>query len=326
MSEIIVGNANTIGVKRNFDSRDFYDLYKAVNEKSEEISKDYEDDLLIEFSDIQNIHLKIMQSLHSFHCQPESVHTRFVLFHNNDESEKFNSFEKFETHNSTNPYATTELVMIYQFLLKPSSTNQPPEKYKIEVKLRSRLARYDEIVENGHVFLLSMLSSSKSAGIEIEYTDYIKAKSFISTFDEWIKACRKTNVTLPMKKIVRYSHWIPQIGMSALLAFVIYQAFIMAKTPANSQMDIRVFMVVFLGSLVMLSTIGKFFLSKIEQLIDSYLVMSYINLNSGDKNLIDKYSGRNRRSFGLMTLNLLITVSLGVFINYIYDHIKNYLN
>ncbi len=322
MNEIINnGTGKSVGRHETIDES-FYKLYRAVNEKSEELSKEYDEDILIEFKDIKNIHQKIIQSLNSFRCALNSLQTEFVLLHNNKERERFTEFEQFEQYNSSSPYATTELLMTYYFLLPPSQNASNPEKYKIQINLRSRVAKYDELLEEMPSFWVPMLNTSSVARIEIEYSDYIKAKAFISTFDEWVLACDKTENSKLFKKIRSNSHWVPRAGLPLLYLSSIMAAFSLAKNSVVNNISIHVFIVAFVGSLVLLSSVGGLLLKKIESSVDCFLVMSYIKLNSGDNNLIRKYHSRNKKSWLSGGISLIGTTLLGIFINYIYDYIK----
>ncbi|MCV5886439.1 hypothetical protein OFN71_24770, partial [Escherichia coli] len=61
------------------------------------------------------------------------------------------------------------------------------------------------------------------------------------------------------------------------------------------------------------------------QAIDSYMVMSYINLTKGDAKLIKRFKGQNKTSALLSAFGVVGTVGVGVFTNYFYDIIKGFL-
>lgn len=70
----------------------YFKIHQRVNAKSEEISKSYTNNILVEFSDIEELHEKTIQSIKSLSPIKNSIVIRVAVFHNEGEAAKFNSF------------------------------------------------------------------------------------------------------------------------------------------------------------------------------------------------------------------------------------------
>jgi len=66
-------------------------------------------------------------------------------------------------------------------------------------------------------------------------------------------------------------------------------------------------------------------LRKLEASIDSYLAISYVNINKGDAKLIGEFVGRNKNSLVWSIIGLMGTVAIGVASGAVYDLIKIFL-
>ncbi|MCV5372426.1 hypothetical protein OFD18_30020, partial [Escherichia coli] len=69
--------------------------------------------------------------------------------------------------------------------------------------------------------------------------------------------------------------------------------------------------IVFYGTaFAVLGALATHLLSKVEQAIDSYMVMSYINLTKGDAKLIKRFKGQNKTSALLSAFGVVGTVGV----------------
>lgn len=299
-------------------------MHDKINAKSEEISKSYNDNILICFQDIKELHIKTLQSINSLNQAKDNLGVRIAVSHHEGESEKFNSFELFEKHNITSPNPTADIVLLYTFTLYNVETGEF-ENYKIINQVRSRIGELQQIEKEAPpfispAFIASMVTTT--ARISVHYRDYVKARHFTAMFDEWIKGCDESKTLKLIPLLKRFSHLIRKFGtltIYGLLAFFTASAIELHKISPELTLQ---FLVIYASAFLIIGNIADTLLSKVESSIDSYLALSYLNLNKGDAKLIKKFSKRNTKSIVWSALGLIGTLAVGVFTNYVYDLIK----
>lgn len=303
------------GDGENISIKHYQDIYHQITGRTEKIRQKYSENLLINISDIEQLHHKIMQmcDVHNIIAQNQTV----SIFHNRERKEQFTSFERFQTYNSSTTRPTISAVIKYNFSIIPSGIKQPQE-YIVTIKLNSRIAAIEKMEEEAPPFLRHRLVSYYSrytAEISVEYSDYIIARTFMESFDEWIQGCKVS----PKKKWVDflkgYSYLTPQI-LQLSLAFI-FLNFLITSIPdyfnAESSPEIWArFIAIFSVGFYFIITLANNAGSLIEQSIDNITELSYLNLNKGDEQLITKFSGRKRKVIFKFIIGSIITVVLGI--------------
>ncbi len=137
----------------------FFKMHQIINAKNEEISKSYNDNILVKFSDVKELHFKTVQSIKSLKPIKSNINVRIAVSHNEGEAEKFNSFEAFEERNLTNPNPTSDVLMIYSFSTHDKDSDNF-ENYKVICHIRSRVAELSQIEKEAPPFISSALVSS----------------------------------------------------------------------------------------------------------------------------------------------------------------------
>lgn len=293
----------------------YQDIYHQITGKTEEISKKYSRSILIEFSDIEQLHHKVMQlrEIHNVVACNETI----TIFHDAERKENFTSFEKFRLYNSSSNSPTTSVVLQYNFSIIPSGLNTPRE-YVIKVRLVSRAAlaaqMAGEIPSYMRGRILSMLTEN-TAEIKIEYSDYIVARGYLEAFDEWILGCNHTEKSNLVKILQRKSHLFKLTVPMVLIAILTY--FANAAIPdffgigKNSQYAAR-FLVMYASAAYFAVALGAYLGSFMENAIDSYPILSYIKINKGDESLIREFRSGTTPVVLKFLLGAVLTVVLGV--------------
>ncbi|NVJ66037.1 MAG: hypothetical protein HWE16_06070 [Gammaproteobacteria bacterium] len=302
----------------------YYRLHKKINSKNEEISKTYKNNILVNFSDVEELDAKVMQSIKSLGAINESISIRILVTHCEGEAEKFNSFMDFKNHNSTSPYPTTEVGLMYQFSCFDDSTNKT-EMYKVTANIKSRIGELKEIENSAPPFISTAILSgfvTPTARIKVEYSDYVKARHFIAMFDEWIKGCHES-IQIPFINILKkYSHMIANIGqlvIVGLLGWFVAQS--IEKEMITEESWVK-FLIIYLSIFYLVIKLSQMILRKLELSIDSYMSVSYLKINKGDDKLIKEFEARNKKSLKWSVFGLLGAIGLGIFANASYDFIK----
>lgn len=305
----------------------FFKMHERINAKSEEISKSYSNNILITIKDIQELHYKTMQSIESLRPAMSSIGIRIAVSHNEGESEKFNSFDEFLTHNKTSPNPTSNIQMTYTFTLHDAEKDTF-ENYKVNNVVRSRVAEIRQIEKEAPSFISKVLISSlvtTTAMISIEYSDYVKARHFTAMFDEWIKGCDESKKIESINSLKKVSGFIPRIGIMTIYALMAYftASAIDAKF-VNSDYIVK-FVVIYASVFLIIRGFCQILLNKIEDSINGYLALSYLDISKGDAKIIKDFSSRNRSSILWALGGIAGTIILGIVTSMIYDFIKWFL-
>jgi len=306
----------------------YYKMHKKVNEKNEEISKSYKNNILINFQDVLELHHKIIQSIQSIKCRADSLNVRIVVAHNEGEAEKFNSFEDFQNHNITSPNPTSEIALLYTFSCSDHET-KTIESYKVVANLKSRIGELSQLEKEAPPFISSAILSSLvtvTARIKVEYTDYVKARHFIAMFDEWIKGCNESKETRYINTLKKVSHLITHFGKLLIIGLLGW--FVSTSIGYNliNESDLLKFIIMYASVFYVVLKISELCLRKLELSIDSYLTISYLNINKGDGKLIAEFQKRNSRSILMSVIGVFGAVLVGIFTSASYEVIKYFLN
>lgn len=303
----------------------FHKIYEKVNEINKETSKQYTSNILVEFPDLKELHDKIIQSINSY--RPKSWTVKINLEQTEGESHTFKDFDSFMSHNTTSPYPTQDIYFQYKFIIYDDMLDKF-ESYKVGCRVSSKLANIDQLKSSAPEGVAEFLLSfpSNTAGITVEYHDYVKARTFLATFDEWVKGCREA----PKNKIAniakKYSKRIVPIGN---LIMIILLGFFTVKSIPESISDINFvlkFIIAYASLFLTVKMVTKSLLQIIKSSIDKYITISYIKMNKGDAKLIDDYTRNNKYSFFSGGVSLICTVLVGLSTSLIYDLIKMMVN
>jgi hypothetical protein len=306
----------------------FFMMHQKINAKNEEISKSYKNPLMIKFTDIQELHTKTIQSIISLRPFEDVINVRIAVSHTEGESEKFNSFEAFETSNCTNPNPTSDLVLKYSFSTFDRDM-QNLENYVVTCKVNSRIAQLSQIEKEAPAFLSSVFFShliTTTASITIQYSDYVKARHFTAMFDEWINGCDESESIEIINKIKKYSHVISKTGIIIFIGLIGYSTVSAIDASIIDPTNIIKFLVIYASIFFIILKISEQLLRKLEISIDSYLAISYIDICKGDKKLITTFENKNKTSIKLGVFSLVLTVLTGLATSSIFEIIKYLIN
>lgn len=327
MGNIIeVASSDNAGIIKYDDAQIdlFFKMHQKINSKNEEISKSYNNDILVKFTDIKELHFKTIQSINSLYPLKSNINVRIAVSHHEGESEKFNSFEAFEARNLTNPNPTSDINLAYIFSIYDQNTDNL-ENYKVICQIRSRVADIHQIEKEAPPFISSALVASMittTAKINVHYSDYVKARHFIAMFDEWVRGCDESKNIPLVNRLKRISHLISRFGRLAIYAALGIFTTNAIDSEALHPDSIVKFLIIYSSLFVIVGGISEIFLRKLELSIDSYLPIYYLNINKGDAKLISDFSGRNKSSIIWSILGLLGTIIIGLATSASYDLIK----
>jgi hypothetical protein len=302
----------------------FFKIYQKVNAKSELIQKAYKNNIIINFNDVKELHQKTMQSIASLNPAGSVIGIRISISHNEGEVDKFNRFEAFENHNITSPNPTASVDMEYTFSIYAADTENF-ENYKITNKIASRIAQLKQLESEAPSFISRAIFSSMvtvTAQIVIEYSDYVKARHFTAMFDEWIKGCDECPSSKALDRLKEISHHIANIGRLFIFALLAYFTIKELNGKLISIEDSIKFLIAYASIFVIVGGLSSTLMRGLENSIDSYSPISYLNLNKGDAKLLKEYQERNKKSFRTGAINLLGAIFLSFITKGTYDLIR----
>ena len=122
-----------------------------------------------------------------------------------------------------------------------------------------------------------------------------------------------------MKKV---SHLIKKIGRFVIIATLsLYTIFSIGDAEVSANMLLK-FLVAYAAVFVIVAGIAELVLIKLEKSIDSYLPMSYLDINKGDSKLIKKFENRNAYSVIWSVISVVGAICVGLATSATYDFIK----
>ena len=321
MAEIIEnGDVNTAIVEENdkhpeISLKIYQDIYHQITGRTEKIHQKYANNLLIDFSEIEQLHFKILQlcDIYTVIASNELI----SVFHEKERKEQFTSFDRFKAYNSNATRPTINIVLKYNFSIILSELSKPQE-YIITINLSSRVALLKKMESNIPPFMRGRVigfATGNIAGISVEYADYVVARSFLESFDEWVSGCKSTDKNKFLEAIQNKSHLIP-VFLQLVLS-IVFMYFCLNSIPEFFQKSsvpevwARYISIFGIGFYILVQTTylaGKI----IEQSIDNISQLSYLKLNKGDEKLINDFSSKNRGTLRKFIFGCIITVSLGI--------------
>lgn len=293
----------------------YQDVYHQVTGRTEQIRKRYSDNLLVTFSEVEQLHHKILQlcDVHKVVARNENV----SVFHSKERKEQFTSFERFKSYNANTSSPTINVVLKYNFSIIPAGLNRPQE-YTITARLTSRIAVIEDVASEAPPFIRGRFfgfAAHNTAEVSVEYADYVIARGFLEAFDEWVRGCNSEADPVIIKFAQRNSYLMPKLLKA--LAAVAASYF---SIEAIAGMDLAVldipfalrFITIFAAVFYLLVGCAGFVGSLIEDAIDSHVVISYLKLNKGDEKLIGNFNKQRNGVIRKFILGCVLTVALGV--------------
>lgn len=323
MSDIIEHNSDgnvekllSVGGEGGLVSFKLYqDIYHQITGKTEQINQKFSQNLLVEFSDVEQLHLKMMQVREVLNVL--ACNETITIFHDNDRKESFTSFERFRQYNSSSTSPTTSLALQYNFSIMPGGLTQARE-YTITIRLVSRVALAAQMESDVPAFMRGRILnfvSDNTAEITIDYSDYVVARGFLEAFGEWVNGCNSTHKPKWISILQSRSHLLHSSIPIVLMILLSY--FALNSIPEFFGVGVEPvkyarFMVVYGGSAYFAIVLGNIFGRFMERAIDSYPVLSYLKLNKGDQKLITKFNSGLGHVIFKCLLGAALTIILGV--------------
>jgi hypothetical protein len=289
-------------------------IYNEITGKTEQIGRGFEVSFQIEFADIEQLHLKMMQLCEQYNIC--SSNHSVTIYYSEDNKEQFSSFERFRLYNKNNPNPVESLVIKYNFLIILPQVNKP-QSYTVTVKLASRVAIIKKLQQDVPTSVsVFRVMGSRTALITVDYVDYLVARNFVDTFDVWTKTLTKSDLPVWLLGIQRHSHHMPSILRYAIM---IVLTVIIAKRipawipPASTDLgNLGLVLFLVLTTTIFCAELGKSIGRFLERSLDDLSGISYLKLTRGDELLVSEAAAENRWIKIKVAIGILGSFLLGV--------------
>lgn len=322
MSELIEhsynGNERLVSVGESQSSvslKVYQAIYHQVTGRTEQIRKRYTANLLIDFSELEQLNHKIIQL-----CDVHNIIANNVslsVFHEKERKEQFTTFERFRAYNANTSSPTVSLVLKYNFSIIPAGL-QHPQEYVVNIRLTSKIALLRQMEDEAPPFMRGHLfgfMGGRAAEITIDYADYVIARGFLEAFDEWVSGCKTTPKSSTLNFLRRYSHKIPTIAQLALATIAVaygLQAIPTYFTASTTPLIWARFFIIYSGGAYILLNLVRMSAGLIERAIDSFPEMSYLSLNKGDEKLIAEAKLEKPKVYFKLIAGCIVSIMIGI--------------
>jgi len=150
--------------------------------------------------------------------------------------------------------------------------------------------------------------------IKVEHVDYVVAQNFVNVVKDWFDTRRTARENKFIKFLQNYSEYIPALCVSLvtiIFTYTVYQS--VDQNLANN--DLITFAKFLIANLTIV-VITREILYKvgliIEDNIDSFCALTYIDLTKGDKNLISEFKEKQEKGFRKTVYFLVVQIFVGV--------------
>jgi len=308
VEKINSGNAEIVNNSDSVNWQKFQEFWKSVTVRPETITKSFNKPYQYEFSDIEDIHHRIIEVSKTY--EVKSLACSFTAYYRDQKSKRtFNSFETFEAGVRGGTSPTKTITLEYNFIIQHPQTKNCGS-YKITIDLVSKLAGDDFAV-----FPKFMRGFSNITGyIKVEHVDYVVAQNFVNVVKDWFDTRRTARENKFIKFLQNYSEYIPALCVSLvtiIFTYTVYQS--VDQNLANN--DLITFAKFLIANLTIV-VITREILYKvgliIEDNIDSFCALTYIDLTKGDKNLISEFKEKQEKGFRKTVYFLVVQIFVGV--------------
>lgn len=297
-------------------------IYNAVTGKTEKLTKFYDKNFRVDMNALRQLDAKLRQMRTQWHVAQSS--DSITIHHNADNKDQFSSFERFGIYDSSRAEPVESIVYQHNFLIAMTGIGKA-QPYTATVRIASRAAMFDKLKHGGPPPAFFRLFQRGTITVEIDYVDYVVARNIQSTLDSWINEIEVLPESKSLVWLQNHSAWAPRAVSFAVFLVAFYAInSISGQLPTSTNPRDAARLVIFgLPFLWLATQLAKTFGGMVEERLDNYAPLSYIDLNVGDKRLADRIAKHSKLScftalFWFATV-LAEGVGIGLFTSWLYD-------
>lgn len=272
--------------------RAYKEIHDQIVKSPQKINKQSFNNLLLDLNSIKNIYIKFVQLSHQDNYHNVINDTKITLVRVGDETQSFLSFEEFEENAISQDNATTQIIIDYAFCIRNSFTGET-RRYEINLTFNSKLgialelSRSNKVPKNFHNNILKMIPTVE---FTMKYSDYLTTVAFVKAFEEWVNTCESSDgiwdkIILKAQGISHYFSLFSKIILIVLL-LIWFNKSLLFSLKIESLVVLMSYFLNFSGYVIIMFLMAHLFGKKLENLVDSYRSISYIDFNAIDKKII----------------------------------------
>lgn len=274
------------------------DVFEELTRNNAAIKESFTEYYKIDFQDIEQLHLKIMQTL-----EPHNVCTislRFFIYYVDDTSDEITSFEMASKLRAHSTSQVERIYLKYDFMIR-HPVDKKITMYSININIASQISLISRL-KNEPILSLSSsfvrLARARMTFLKIEYGDYTIARSLQTTVKGWFSTLNKTKKNSIMNTLQNY---ISMIRKSiSIIAMSIYFILCYFALPNKIFIDRNIspikFIIIFSLLTFLMFNISSFLGRTIEMFLDSWTPLSFIRFNKKDEVEIENFEKQNRNN------------------------------
>jgi hypothetical protein len=300
-------------------------LYNVVTGKTERLTNFYDRNFKIGEAALTQLHAKLTQMRGQWNVLQSN--DSITLHHTSENKEQFSSFERFRIYDKSRPEPVETIVYQHNFLIALPGTDSP-QSYTATVRMHSRAALHENIQRALPPAAILKFFQKGTIIVEIDYVDYTVARNISSTIDSWVNEIETTSEASFVLWIQRYSHWIPRIFFLLIFSIAFFAITRIAGSldVSASPLEVGRMIVFCLPFLWFVAHLAKALGHLVEQQVDQFLPLSFIDLNVGDRRVAQQADKKNR-SFCCTALiwGLAVAVEgigIGLLTSWLYERLR----
>lgn len=295
------------------DWHSFQTLYGKITGKKEVLRENYSDLYQIKIDDIDDLNNKISSILSSY--GEHTVNTNVTINYSDNSDAKFSSFERFKLQYNSGNTAVKSVNIIYNYA-HPTPCGTDFNHYCIKVNLGSKISIFPEIRKEFPKFIWKNIGYN-TASAHVEYIDYTIAQNIIGIINKWFS---QRTIYKSGKFIKLAQEHSSKISRASKYIFMILSGFAVAGVApnyleSNNNSLLAIYLIYALVAITIAAEIGRIAGRNIESSIDGVLQVSYIELNDGDRKLIQETIDSNKNCWVIVVIKLLIFISFSLATN-----------
>ncbi len=293
-------------------------IYHEITGKTEKLSKTFRDSHEVSFEDLKNLNTKIEQLYEPLKMLGKNCSV--TVYHIDDCKKTFSSFEKFSMYDDTSMSPCENIRLVYDLLILLPETEKV-QPYKIEINIHSRIALRKKVQKaRGLTRTIMHIFASRTGEVEISYVDYVVARNFKTSIDEWYDSVPKNKENRAIKLMQNVSvHFSLLFKVITVLVISLFcfdnTGKILGEIPSIETIfssSIVVFSTIFISAMLA-ARLG----SIMENAIDEYQPASCLKLVRGDNVAYKDFVKVNRKSIAMALAAIICTVVVNVISTYL---------
>lgn len=269
-------------------------LYHQLTGKKEVVFKAYNDDYIIRIDEIRDLVVRLEQTLQQYNFKATDI--RFTVFHYDRDRLTNTSLERFLQYDENRKDPVKSVEIDVNFLLDATRTGRY-QSYTISLQLESFVLAKSELIPRRGIGAYH--EGTSAVQLKVEYVDYVVARSFISTVEEWVESLSK----VPIR---RMPDWLVNIvseyGSLGANVFAASCAFAILLLTGNAHHNLDTINILVISTIFFtFRFLGQLISDAADSRLAIYWKFPFIIFNKGDERNYDVFLKRRQKATKIAT-------------------------